>query len=224
MFRIYILHKYYTNFVIKGGVLLVNKKISYIHIILIISLIFNFYLYTNNQNLKSYKQELFKVLVLDNIRTLDSNMKNINSSITYFKNKDFTIKDFEIFADMLDFLIFEFHDIEMIFEIDELEDKKTLLTNDGDSYKLLVLKNNLEKTIYDEIANSSIKTIKYKDLSYEFKTSIDELEVITNNYFDYRDKKYGWKAQNYEFINEFNLNDDNWIYFFDDVVKILYQN
>ncbi len=218
------MHKYYTNFVIKGGVLLVNKKISYIHIILIISLIFNFYLYTNNQNLKSYKQELFKVLVLDNIRTLDSNMKNINSSITYFKNKDFTIKDFEIFADMLDFLIFEFHDIEMIFEIDELEDKKTLLTNDGDSYKLLVLKNNLEKTIYDEIANSSIKTIKYKDLSYEFKTSIDELEVITNNYFDYRDKKYGWKAQNYEFINEFNLNDDNWIYFFDDVVKILYQN
>lgn len=203
---------------------MVNKKISYVHIILIISLIFNFYLYTNNQNLKSYKQELFKVLVLDNIRTLDSNMKNINSSITYFKNKDFTIKDFETFADMLDFLIFEFHDIERIFEIDELEDKKTLLTNDGDSYKLLVLKNNLEKTIYDEIANSSIKTIKYKDLSYEFKTSIDELEVITNNYFDYRDKKYGWKAQNYEFINEFNLNDDDWIYFFDDVVKILYQN
>ncbi|WXR62875.1 hypothetical protein WG909_06605 [Peptostreptococcaceae bacterium AGR-M142] len=203
---------------------MVNKKISYVHIILIISLIFNFYLYTNNQNLKSYKQELFKVSVLDNIRTLDSNMKNINSSITYFKNEDFTIKDFEIFADMLDFLIFELHDIEMIFEIDELEDKKTLLTNDGDSYKLLVLKKNLEKTIYDEIANYSIKTIKYKDLSYEFKTSIDELEVITNNYFDYRDKKYGWKAQNYEFINEFNLNDDDWIYFFDDIVKILYQN
>ncbi|MCT4584775.1 MAG: hypothetical protein N4A54_07620 [Peptostreptococcaceae bacterium] len=203
---------------------MVNKKISYIHIILIISLIFNFYLYTSNQNLKSYKQELFKISVLDNIRTLDSNMNNINSSITYFKNEDFTIKDFETFADMLDFLIFEFHDIEMIFEIDELEDKKTLLTNDGDSYKLLVLKKNLEKTIYDEIANSSIKTIKYKDLSYEFKTSIDELEVITNNYFDYRDKKYGWKAQNYEFINEFNLNDDDWIYFFDDVVKILYQN
>lgn len=203
---------------------MVNKKISYVHIILIISLIFNFYLYTNNQNLKSYKQELFKVSVLDNIRTLDSNMKNINSSITYFKNEDFTIKDFETFADMLDFLIFELHDIEMIFEIDELEDKKTLLTNDGDSYKLLVLKKNLEKNIYDEIANSSINTIQYKDLSYEFKTSIGELEVITNNYFDYRDKKYGWKAQNYEFINEFNLNDDNWIYFFDDIVKILYQN
>lgn len=203
---------------------MVNKKISYVHIILIISLIFNFYLYTNNQNLKSYKQELFKVSVLDNIRTLDSNMKNINSSITYFKNEDFTIKDFETFADILDFLIFELHDIEMIFEIDELEDKKTLLTNDGDSYKLLVLKKNLEKTIYDEIANSSINTIQYKDLSYEFKTSIDELEVITNNYFDYRDKKYGWKAQNYEFINEFKLNDDNWIYFFNDVVKILYQN
>lgn len=203
---------------------MVNKKISYVHIILIISLIFNFYLYTNNQNLKSYKQELFKVSVLDNIRTLDSNMKNINSSITYFKNEDFTIKDFETFADMLDFLIFELHDIEMIFEIDELEDKKTLLTNDGDSYKLLVLKKNLEKNIYDEIANSSIKTIKYKDLSYEFKTSIGELEVVTNNYFDYRDKKYGWKAQNFEFINEFNLNDDDWIYFFDDIVKILYQN
>lgn len=176
-----------------------------------------------------YKKSKEYETYLTNEMQRQCKMLDEHLSLTYTILMDFE-KNNEISVDKLKysmydtvrFLIYDLQDItNVLHELSWMNKKLDILQNKFYPDELWRLEKAFKKRYYTLAAEKKDK-INYDDLDSETKKLLKQYKMKLKNYIEYKEDNYNMSITGFEFIDQFNIKNNEWITFINDVSGIVF--